>query len=76
MLSPEEKLNSVLRELPPLDRAAALVVSLLDDECAPATALTLISVAVRMARQLPLAVRMRVIWHLLETAAEINASWN
>jgi hypothetical protein len=46
MPSPEQKIDDALRELPPLDRAAALVASLIQDEpCVPAAVLTLISVA-------------------------------
>jgi hypothetical protein len=76
MATAEEKINEALRELPPINRAAALIVSLLDDECALATVLTLISVAARMARHLPPSQRLRLIWHLLECAWELDAQWN
>jgi hypothetical protein len=77
-LPPEEKLdiNIALRELPPLTRAAALIVSLIEDDPTAAAPLTLISVAARMARHLPPSVRLRVLWHLLETAQEIDAQLN
>jgi hypothetical protein len=76
-MSPEEKIDAALRELPALDRASALVVSLIQDEpCVPAAVLTLVSVAARMARYLPPSQRARITWHLLECAEALDAQWN
>lgn len=58
-------------------RASALIVSLIEDEpCAPVAVLTMISAAARMARHLPPAQRLRIAWHLAESALSLSTRWN
>jgi hypothetical protein len=76
-MAPEEKIDAALRELPPLDRVTALIISVLEDEaCAPAAALTLISVGARMSRHFSPSQRLAIAWRLLEEAERIGAQWN
>jgi hypothetical protein len=77
---PDEMLDIhvALSALSPLERAAKLCVSLIEDDQSPAVILTLISVAARMARSggLPPNIQTAVLWHLLEAASELDARWN
>jgi hypothetical protein len=77
---PNEVLSSheALAAVPPDERCAALIVSLLQDEKDTAVSiLIMIEVASRMAKHLPDAnVRTAVSWFLAEAAAELGARWN
>ena len=62
--------------MPLEDRLSALVVSIiLDDSRALPAVANIISVAGIMARRLSPAERAAIVWHLRETAEEIEARW-
>jgi hypothetical protein len=64
--------HEALRAIPPDERAAALVVSLIVDDQAPSVVLTLCSVAAKLSRYLPPDIRTIVAWHLSEILEELN----
>ena len=65
------------RELPVNTMCAAMIVALIADEKDTAVSvLTLIAVASRMAKFLPLSVRTAVVWHLAEAMEELGGRWN
>jgi hypothetical protein len=69
-------LHDVLAGLPLHDRLAALVCSIIaDDPRALQSVANVISVAGVMAKHLPSAERAAIVWHLLETAEEVDARW-
>jgi hypothetical protein len=78
MRTPNEtlELHEVLRTLSPVERSAALIVSLIEDDKSAAVILTLCATAAKLARYLPSGVQTRVAWHLAEILEELNARWN
>jgi hypothetical protein len=69
--------NSKPRELPPDTMAAALIVALLQNESDLAVSiLTMIAVASKMTKYLPVDLRTRISWHLAEAMAELGTRWN
>ena len=78
MRTPNEtlELHEALRTLSPVERSAALIVSLIEDDKSPAVILTLCATAARMVRHLPISIQTRVAWHLAEILEQLNARWN
>jgi hypothetical protein len=75
-LTDEEKLQAA-RSLPPDQMAAALIVALIQDEGDLAVSLlTMVAVASKMAKYLPVELRTRIVWHLSEVIAELDARWH
>jgi hypothetical protein len=77
--TPDEVLSSheALRALPPDVLASALIVALLEDEKDLAvTILTMVAVAAKMAKYLPVDLRTQIVWHLSEVIAELDARWH
>jgi hypothetical protein len=70
------QLHNALRTLSPVERSAALIVSLIADDESPAVILTLCATAAQMVRHLPISIQTRVAWHLAEILEELNARWN
>jgi hypothetical protein len=69
--------NDALLNVPMPDRLTALLLSIISDEPHACDAiLDLISVSAMLARQLPAAARLRVVWHMLEEIQAIGAKWN
>jgi hypothetical protein len=77
--SPDEVLQSheALSELSPDVLASALIVALLESEKDLAVSiLTMVAVASKMAKYLPVDLRTRFAWHLAEVMSELGARWN
>jgi hypothetical protein len=70
--------HEALRAIPPDERCAALIVSLLleDEPCLATTILTMISVAAKMSKYLPVNVQTRISWHLSEIIADLTTRYN
>ena len=70
-------INDVLLGLPLLDRLSALCCSLIVREPQSAFALlTLIEVALQLAKHLPAAEQTQIVWRLNECAEELKARWH
>ena len=71
------RVNDTLRDLPLLDRVAALCASLIHEEPrAPEALCVLVTVALMLAKHLPPEQQTAVSWYLSEAQSELEAKWN
>jgi len=71
----QQAIYDALDDLPLNEKLASLVLSCLVNDPAISVEI-IIDVALVMARHLPADQRARIIWHLTEVAAELDARWN
>lgn len=72
-----QTVNDTLRDLPLLDRVAALCASLVHEEPrAPEALCVLVEVALMLAKHLPPSQQVAVQWHLQNAIEDLRAQWN
>ena len=72
-----QRTNDALRDVPPLDRLAAICASIIHEEPrAPFAICVLIEVATMLTKHLPPSQQTCVAWHLQSALEELRTKWH